>query len=38
MWEYQIEAELRHEFIRAGARLPAYEPIVGGGANGCILH
>ncbi len=38
MWEYQIEAELRHEFIRHGARLPAYEPIVGGGANGCILH
>ena len=38
MWEYEIEAELRHEFIRHGARLPAYEPIVGGGANGCILH
>ncbi|MGK2940954.1 MAG: Xaa-Pro aminopeptidase [Immundisolibacter sp.] len=36
--EYEIEAELRHEFIRNGARLPAYEPIVGGGANGCILH
>lgn len=36
--EYQLEAELMHEFIAGGARLPAYSPIVGGGANGCILH
>jgi Xaa-Pro aminopeptidase len=36
--EYQIEAELMREFIRHGARAPAYPPIVGGGANACILH
>ncbi len=38
MMEYQIEAELVHEFMRAGARSPAYSSIVGGGANSCILH
>lgn len=38
MMEYQLEAELLHEFVRRGARQPAYESIVGGGANGCILH
>ena len=38
MHEYQIEAELIHEFIRNGARAAAYPSIVGSGANGCILH
>jgi Xaa-Pro aminopeptidase len=38
MMEYQIEAELRHEFMHGGARFQAYPAIVGGGANGCILH
>ncbi len=38
MHEYQIEAELTHEFIRNGARAAAYPSIVGSGANGCILH
>lgn len=37
MTEYQIEAELVYEFRRANTE-PAYPPIVGGGANGCILH
>jgi len=36
--EYQLEAEFLHEFMLGGARSPAYPPIVGGGANGCILH
>ena len=36
--EYQIEAELIHEFMRRGARFPAYPCIVGGGPNSCILH
>ncbi len=36
--EYQIEAELTHEFMQHGARSPAYPSIVGGGANACILH
>lgn len=38
MMEYQVEAELIYEFMRAGARSPAYSSIVGGGANSCILH
>ena len=38
MMEYQIEAELLHEFMLNGARSPAYPSIVGGGANSCILH
>jgi Xaa-Pro aminopeptidase len=35
--EYQISAELAHEFRLHNAEL-SYLPIVGGGANGCILH
>ena len=38
MMEYQIEAELKYIFMQQGAREPAYPPIVGGGANSCILH
>ncbi len=38
MYEYQLEAEYLHEFMRHGARSPAYPTIVGGGRNGCILH
>jgi Xaa-Pro aminopeptidase len=38
MMEYEIEAELLYEFKKGGASFPAYSPIVGGGANGCILH
>ncbi|MCC6657825.1 MAG: aminopeptidase P N-terminal domain-containing protein, partial [Rhodocyclaceae bacterium] len=37
-FEYEIEAELAHEFRRCGAQAPAYSPIVAGGANACILH
>ncbi|MEZ5615674.1 MAG: aminopeptidase P N-terminal domain-containing protein [Rhodocyclaceae bacterium] len=37
-FEYEIEAELLHEFRRSGAQAPAYAPIVAGGANACILH
>ena len=36
--EYEIEAELLHEFRRNGAQAPAYTPIVAGGANACVLH
>ena len=35
--EYGIVAELLHEFRRNNAGT-SYEPIVGGGANSCILH
>lgn len=38
MKEYQLEAELRHTFMQDGARFPAYDPIVAGGANACVLH
>lgn len=37
MMEYEIEAEFLHEFRRHDATT-SYHPIVGGGANGCILH
>jgi Xaa-Pro aminopeptidase len=36
--EYEIEAELMHEFRRRGAQFPAYWPIVAGGPNACVLH
>jgi Xaa-Pro aminopeptidase len=36
--EYEIEAELLHEFRRSGAQSVAYPPIVAGGANACVLH
>jgi Xaa-Pro aminopeptidase len=36
--EYQIEAELLHEFCRHGARHLAYPSIVASGANACVLH
>ena len=36
--EYELEAELIHEFRRQGAQAPAYSPIVAGGANACVLH
>ena len=35
--EYQLEAELIATYRAAGAQ-HSFEPIVGGGANGCILH
>lgn len=36
--EYEIEAELLHEFRKNGAQAPAYTPIVAGGVNACVLH
>jgi len=38
MTEYQLEAEINHEFARHGARHEAYPSIVGGGNNACVLH
>ena len=37
-YEYQIEAELLHEFHRHGSPSPAYPSIVAGGASACVLH
>ncbi len=38
MREYQLEAELLHEFRNSGAQSVAYNSIVASGANSCILH
>jgi Xaa-Pro aminopeptidase len=37
-FEYEVEAELLHEFCRHGARDPAYTSIAAGGENACTLH
>lgn len=37
MMEYALEAEILYDFARHGC-VPAYNSIVGGGENGCILH
>ena len=36
--EYEIEAELIHEFVRNRSRGFAYGPIIASGANACVLH
>lgn len=38
LYEYAVEAELMHEFIKNGARQAAYGSIVATGANACVLH
>jgi len=38
VFEYEIEAELIHEFIRNRSKGFAYTPIVASGANACVLH
>jgi Xaa-Pro aminopeptidase len=38
MFEYQVEAEILHEFVRSGSQAPAYTSIVASGANACVLH
>ena len=34
----QLEAEILHEFMTNGARSPAYQSIVAGGRNACVMH
>lgn len=36
--EYEVEAEITHEFLKAGATGHAYHPIVASGENACYLH
>ena len=36
--EWEVEAELAHEFIRRKSRGFAYNPIIATGKNGCVLH
>ncbi|MCE7071519.1 aminopeptidase P family protein [Dyadobacter sp. CY327] len=36
--EFEIEAELLHEFVRNRSKGFAYQPIIASGANACVLH
>ncbi len=38
VWEYEIEAEIYHEFIRNRSKGPAFEAIVASGVDSCTLH
>jgi Xaa-Pro aminopeptidase len=38
VWEYEIEAEMMHEYLMNRSRGAAYTPIIASGANACILH
>lgn len=38
VWEYEIEAEFAHEFLRNRSNGFAYTPIVASGKNACVLH
>ncbi len=38
VYEFEIEAELLHEFIRNRSKGFAYQPIIASGANACVLH
>jgi len=38
VWEYEIEAEFAHEFLRNRSRGFAYTPIIASGKNACVLH
>ncbi len=38
VWEYELEAEYLHEFVRNRSRGFAYQPIIASGANANVLH
>ncbi len=38
VWEFEIEAEIWHEFLRHRSRGPAFQTIVASGAESCTLH
>ena len=38
VWEYEVEAELLHEFVRNRSKGFAYTPIIAGGAQSNVLH
>jgi len=38
VWEFEIEAEIIHEFLMNRSRGPAYPSIIASGASACILH
>jgi len=38
VWEFEIEAEIWHEFLRHRSRGPVFQTIVASGAESCTLH
>jgi Xaa-Pro aminopeptidase len=38
VWEFEIEAEICHEFLRNRSNGPAYPSVIASGINSCILH
>jgi len=38
VWEYELEAELMHEFLMNRSKGFAYTPIIASGASACVLH
>ncbi|MCS6935077.1 MAG: aminopeptidase P N-terminal domain-containing protein [Chitinophagales bacterium] len=38
VWEYEVEAEITHEYMMNRATGQAYEPIIASGVNACVLH
>ena len=38
VWEFEVEAEYQHEFVRNRSKGFAYTPIIAGGGNACVLH
>ena len=38
VWEYELEAEISHEFLCNRSKGFAYTPIIASGKNACVLH
>ena len=38
VYEYEIEAEMTHQFMKSGCNGHAYAPIVASGKSACVLH
>lgn len=38
VWEFEIEAEICHEFLRNRSNSPAYPSVIASGKNSCVLH
>jgi Xaa-Pro aminopeptidase len=38
VWEFEVEAEITHEYLKNRATGHAYTPIVASGGNACVLH
>ena len=38
VWEYELEAEFIHEFMKNNSKGFAYQPIIASGINACTLH